>query len=61
MVQPNPLFSGEMNYLANKLLEGGVTDIKQEFPKETVTFQGKDITEQVEEAWSFLVEHAFVM
>ena len=61
MVQPNPLFSGEMNYLANKLLAIGVTDIKQEFPKETVLFQGKDITAQVEEAWNFLVEHAFVM
>ena len=60
-VQPNPLFSGEMNYLANKLLAVGVTDIKQEFPKETVLFQGKDITAQVEEAWNFLVEHAFVM
>lgn len=61
MVQSNPLFSGEMNYLANKLLAGGVTDIKQEFPKEVVTFHGKDITAQVEEAWSFLVDHAFVM
>ena len=61
MVQPNPLFSGEMNYLANKLLANGVTDIKQEFPKETVLFHGKDITAQVEEAWNFLVEHAFVM
>ena len=61
MVQPNPLFSGEMNYPANKLLANGVTDIKQEFPKETVLFHGKDITAQVEEAWNFLVEHAFVM
>lgn len=43
MVQPNPLFSGEMNYLANKLLTGGVTDIKQEFPKEVVTFHGNCI------------------
>lgn len=61
MVQPNPLFSGEMNYLANKLLANGVTDIRQEFPKETVVLNGKDITEQVKEAWDFLVEHAFVM
>lgn len=61
MVQPNPLFSGEMNYLANKLLANGVTDIKQEFPQETVLFHGEDITGQVEEAWNFLVEHAFVM
>ena len=61
MVQPNPLFSGEMNYLANKLLSLGVTDIHQAFPKETVMLDGEDITAQVEEAWAFLVEHAFVM
>ena len=28
---------------------------------EDLTYQGKDITAQVEEAWNFLVEHAFVM
>ena len=61
MVQPNPLFSGEMNYLANKMLSLGVTDIKQPFPEETVFLNGEDITSQVEEAWDFLVEHAFVM
>ncbi len=61
MVQPNPLFSGEMNYLANKMLSLGVTDIKQEFPEETVILDGEDITAQVDEAWNFLVEHAFVM
>ncbi len=61
MVQPNPFFSGEMNYFANKMLSLGVTDIHQEFPKETVIFEGRDITGQVEEAWRFLVEHAFVM
>ena len=61
MVQPNPLFSGEMNYLANKMLSLGVTDIKQEFPEETVVLEGEDITAQVREAWDFLVEHAFVM
>ena len=61
MVQENPLFSGEMNYLANKMLSLGVKDIKQPFPKETVMLDGEDITAQVEEAWDFLVEHAFVM
>jgi len=50
-----------MNYLANKLLSLGVTDIHQEFPKETVVLDGEDITQQVEEAWAFLVENAFVM
>ena len=61
MVQPNPLFSGEMNYLSNKMLSLGVTDIKQPFPEETVILEGQDITAQVKEAWDFLVEHAFVM
>ena len=61
MVQPNPLFSGEMNYLANKMLSLGVTDIKKPFPEETVLLNGEDITAQVKEAWDFLVEHAFVM
>ena len=78
-----------MNYLANKLLSLGVTDIHQAFPKETVMLDevtlplaklspakpgmataqiedlrratGTDITAQVEEAWAFLVAHAFVM
>ena len=61
MVQPNPLFSGEMNYLANQLLAIGVTDIRQQFPEETVVLDGRDITSQVEEAWRFLADHAFVM
>ena len=61
MVQPNPLFSGEMNYLANKLLSIGVTDIHQTFPEETVILDGEDFTAQVKEAWNFLVEHGFVM
>ena len=61
MVQPNPFFSGEMNYLANKMLALGVTDIKQTFPEETVISDGKDSTKMVKEAWDFLVEHAFVM
>jgi len=61
MVQPNPLFSGEMNYLANKMLSLGVTDIRKALPEETVLLDGEDITAQVKEAWDFLVEHAFVM
>lgn len=61
MVQPNPLFSGEMNYLANKMLFLGVRNIHQNFPEEIVMLDGEDITAQVKEAWDFLVEHAFVM
>ena len=63
IVQPNPLLSGEMNYLANKMLAvAGITDLKaHEFEPETVVLDGRDITAQVEEAWDFLVEHSFVM
>lgn len=61
LVQPNPLFSGEMNYIANRLLALGITDIHQKFPEEKVMFNGKDITSRVKKAWDFLVEHAFVM
>ncbi|MDO4798679.1 MAG: hypothetical protein Q4A01_11755 [Coriobacteriales bacterium] len=63
MVQPNPLFSGEMNYLANKMLAmQGITDLKGHvWPEETVVLDGEDITPQVKEAWDFLVEHSFVM
>ncbi len=50
-----------MNYLANKMLSLGVTDIKKPFPEEKVLLNGEDITVQVKEAWDFLVEHAFVM
>ena len=61
MIQPNPLFSGEMNYLANKMLSLGVKDIHHPFPQETVFLDGEDITAQVKESWDFLVENAFVM
>ena len=63
MVQPNPLFSGEMNYLANLVLaQQGIADLKRHsFPEERVVLDGEDITAQVAEAWDFLVEHSFVM
>ena len=63
LVQPNPLFSGEMNYLANLVLaKQGIADLKGHvFPEERVVLDGKDITDQVDEAWSYLVEHSFVM
>ena len=43
------------------MLALGVTDLKQGFPKERVVLDGEDITAQVDEAWAWLVEHAFVM
>ena len=61
MVQPNPGFAGELNYLANELLKQGVTNLKQPFPEETVTLDGTDITPQVKEAWDFLTAHSFAL
>ena len=61
MVQPNPGFAGELNYLANELLKLGVTDLKQPFPAETVILDGADITPMVKEAWDFLIEHSFAL
>ena len=61
MVQPNPGFAGELNYLANELLKLGVTDLKQPFPEETVTLDGTDITPTVKESWDFLIAHSFAL
>ena len=61
MVQPNPDFAGELNYLANELLKQGVTNLKQPFPEEAVTLGGADITPQVKEAWDFLIAHSFAV
>ena len=55
MVQPNPNFSVELNYLANELLKIGVTDVNHPFPDETVVVDGEDITAQVKETWDFLI------
>ena len=55
MVQPNPDFSVELNYLANELLKLGVTDTAYPFPEETVIVNGKDVTAKVKEAWDFLI------
>ena len=61
LVQPNPFFAGELNYLPNELLKLGVTDVKQPFPEETVTLNGEDITPMVKEAWDWLIAHSFAM
>ncbi|MBO5556790.1 MAG: aldo/keto reductase [Oscillospiraceae bacterium] len=55
MVQPNPNFSVELNYLANELLKLGVTDTAYPFPEETVVVNGEDVTAKVKEAWDFLI------
>ena len=55
MVQPNPNFSVELNYLANELLKIGITDTAYPFPEETVIVNGEDVTKKVREAWDFLI------
>lgn len=59
MVQPNPNFSVELNYLANELLKIGITDTAYPFPDEKVVVNDEDITAKVKEAWDFLIAHCF--
>ena len=60
MVQPNPNFSVELNYLANELLKIGITDTAYPFPDEKVVVNDEDITAKVKEAWDFLIAHCFI-
>ena len=60
MVQPNPDFSVELNYLANELLKIGVTDTAYPFPEETVMVNGEDVTAKVKEAWDFLIARCHI-
>lgn len=60
MVQPNPNFSVELNYLANELLKIGVTDTAYPFPEENVIVSGEDVTAKVREAWDFLIARCFI-
>ena len=60
MVQPNPDFSVELNYLANELLKIGVTDTAYPFPEETVVVNGEDVTAKVKEAWDFLIARCHI-
>lgn len=57
-IQPNPRFSGEMNYLAGRLLALGIADVHHEFPDEKVVVDGEDITGRVKKAWDYLVDTA---
>jgi hypothetical protein len=60
MVQPNPNFSVELNYLANELLKIGVSDTAHVFPEERVIVNGEDITANVKEAWDFLIARCYI-
>ena len=59
VVQPDPGFAADNNYLRQELLKQGVADIHQKWPEEKVMFDGTDITPQLEEAWETLVKYAF--
>ena len=60
MVQPNPDFSVELNYLANELLKIGVTDKERPLPETPVLVNGEDQTAKVREAWDFLIARCFL-
>ncbi len=60
MVQPNPNFSVELNYLANELLKTGIMDTAYSFPEETVMINGEDATAKVKEAWDFLIARCHI-
>ena len=60
MVQPNPDFSVELNYLANELLKIGVTDTAHTFAEGTVLVNGEDVTAKVREAWDFLIARCHI-
>jgi predicted aldo/keto reductase-like oxidoreductase len=60
MVQPNPNFSVELNYLANELLKIGIADTAYPFLEETVVINGEDVTAKVREAWDFLIARCHI-
>ena len=59
-VQPDPGFSDDNNYVKNAFIEAANLDIYKGLPKEKViTADGIDITDKVEKAVKWLVEHSF--
>ncbi|MBQ6481965.1 MAG: aldo/keto reductase [Anaerolineaceae bacterium] len=59
-IQPNPGFSDDNNYLKNAIAEAEHVDFHNGLSKQTViTKEGKDITEIVEKAVTWLTEHSF--
>ena len=59
-IQPDPGFSDDNNYLKNAFAEAEHVDFSKGLEKQTVlTKDGKDITEKVEKAVSWLTEHTF--
>ena len=60
MVQPNPDFSVELNYLANELVKIGVPDTAHPLPETPVIISGEDQTAKVREAWDFLIARCYM-
>ena len=59
-IQPDPGFSDDNNYLKNAFAEEAHLDFFQGLPRQQVlTSDGRDITELVETAVSWLTEHSF--
>ena len=59
-IQPNPGFSDDNNYLKNAIAEEEHIDFRSGLEKQTViTADGRDITEMVEKAVTWLTEHSF--
>ena len=59
-IQPDPGFSDDNNYLKNAFAEAEHVDFSKGLEKQTIlTKDGKDITEKVEKAVSWLTEHTF--
>ena len=59
-IQPNPGFSDDNNYFKNAVIEEAHLDIFKGLPKEKViAADGEDITEKVESAVKWLIEHSF--
>ena len=59
VMQPDPSFAADNNYLRQELLKKGVTDLHQQWPPEQVMFDGKDISDTLATAWDYLVKMAF--
>lgn len=59
-IQPDPGFSDDNNYLKNAIAEAEHVDFHNGLSKQTViTKEGKDITDIVEKAVTWLTEHSF--
>ena len=59
-IQPNPGFSDDNNYLKNAIAEIEHVDFHKGLEKQSViTTDGKDITDLVEKAVTWLTEHSF--